>query len=154
MPKTTDSDSGVYCLVIECNTQSKIDCRSFNNIIFPKGYYYYAGSAQKNLSKRIERHIRRDKKIHWHIDYLTAHPDFIIKEVLLFKDKKKSFECLLSKDLNNKFGLITGALNFGNSDCDKCATHLYYSPKRIPYSHFISRYQSIVRLIPSSKNTF
>ena len=154
MLKITDSDSGVYCLVIECSSSTLIECRSFNNISFNKGYYYYAGSAQKNLSKRIERHIRKDKKIHWHIDYLSAHPNFEIKGVLIFKDKKKSFECLLSKDLNDNFRLKAGALHFGNSDCDKCATHLYYSPKRIPYSHFISRYQSIVRLIPSSSKTF
>lgn len=92
--------------------------------------------------------------MHWHVDYLTADTRFEVEEVLIFENKKKSFECMLSKDLNKHFKLIIAAAGFGNSDCESCQTHLYYSPVKIPYSHFISRYQSIVRLMPSSRKTF
>jgi Uri superfamily endonuclease len=152
--KTTDKESGIYCLLIKCSRSAKIDNPRFSNVNFPMGFYYYIGSAQKNLTKRIERHFRREKKIHWHIDYLTTNESFECLEAYLINNKKKSFECALSKDFSKIFNMRIAVPYFGNSDCTECDSHLYYSPVKLPYSHFISRYQSIVRLIPSSKNTF
>jgi hypothetical protein len=34
----------------------------------------YTGSAKRGLDARIERHIRHDKALHWHIDYLLTSP--------------------------------------------------------------------------------
>jgi Uri superfamily endonuclease len=145
---------GIYCLILRCTEPTTIPCIKFKNTLFPAGYYYYIGSAQKNLSTRIERHIRRIKKIHWHIDYLTTHKNFSVIEVLILRDKKKSCECKLSQDFLINFKTKIIASGFGNSDCNKCKTHLYYSKRKLPYSHFISLYQSIERLIPSSRDTF
>ena len=152
--KTIKAEQGIYCLILECVKPASIHCEKYKNVIFPAGFYYYIGSAQKNLSSRINRHLKREKKIHWHIDYLTMHPDFSIKNVLLFKSKTKSYECKLSQDFAGKFKLQIIAPGFGSSDCNKCISHLYYGTSPIPYSHFISRYHSIERLIPSSKETF
>lgn len=33
----------------------------------------YVGSAKANLTKRIERHKRKRKKMHWHLDYFRGH---------------------------------------------------------------------------------
>lgn len=154
MQKIINPEQGVYCLVIKGSSKTLISNKKFCGIIFPVGYYYYVGSAQKNLTKRIERHFRKVKKIHWHIDYLTTSPLFNCIEAYIFKNETKSHECKLSQDFADFFKLKEAALNFGNSDCNKCNTHLYYSTKKIPYSHFISRYQSIERFIPSSRDTF
>ncbi len=35
---------------------------------FPAGHYLYTGSARRNLEARIHRHLRREKKLRWHID--------------------------------------------------------------------------------------
>jgi len=34
---------------------------------FPAGKYIYTGSARKNMDSRLARHLRKDKKPHWHI---------------------------------------------------------------------------------------
>jgi sugar fermentation stimulation protein A len=36
-----------------------------------KGFYIYCGSAGTNLKARLNRHGRRRKKTHWHIDYIV-----------------------------------------------------------------------------------
>lgn len=154
MQKTTKPDKGIYCLVIESKKDQTIIIPKFKNIQFPAGFYYYIGSAQKNMYSRIERHLRKEKKIHWHIDYLTSEKDFEIVEYYTLADKCRSYECEFSQDLFNSFGLKVIVLRFGSSDCTECKSHLYYRKKRIPYSHLFSRYQSIERFIPSSKRTF
>ena len=35
-----------------------------------KGLYAYVDSAQTNLEQRIKRHIRKKRRLFWHIDYL------------------------------------------------------------------------------------
>lgn len=40
---------------------------------FSSGYYIYVGSARRNFYHRIRRHLRKKKKMHWHIDYLLKH---------------------------------------------------------------------------------
>jgi sugar fermentation stimulation protein A len=153
VPKITDIEKGIYCLIIRCSSPASIHCSKFKDILFPAGYYYYIGSAQKNLNARLERHAGRKKRIHWHIDYLTTNKNFNVTEILIFKNKKKSYECFLSKDFLINFKPEIIAPGFGNSDCHKCESHLYYRKKKIPYNHFISLYQSIERFIPSSKET-
>ena len=37
----------------------------------------YVGSAKANLTKRIERHKRKRKKMHWHLDYFRGHCEMI-----------------------------------------------------------------------------
>lgn len=153
MQKIT-SNSGVYLLEIFASTSFKISNKNFKNIIFPKGYYYYSGSAQKNLIQRIKRHLRKGKNIYWHIDYLTSNPTNTISSIFILENGKKNYECNFVLVLLKDFNLKIAANNFGNGDCNSCESHLLYSKKKINHSHFISRYQSIVRLIPSSKEIF
>jgi Uri superfamily endonuclease len=37
---------------------------------FPVGGYAYSGSAKRGLDARIARHLRRQRPLRWHIDYL------------------------------------------------------------------------------------
>lgn len=154
MLKTIECDKGIYCLILKCSEPALIYMPKFKSVQFNKGYYCYIGSAQKNLSARLERHFRKNKTIHWHIDYLTANKNFSAEEAVIFKGKAKPFECELSQDFAKNRKFRTAVPGFGNSDCKECLTHLYYSAGKPSYSHFISLYQSIERLIPSSRKTF
>ncbi len=68
-------DRGSYLLVLEVAQSRRIDVGGLGKVTFPKGYYVYAGSARANLTKRVERHLRRRKQFHWHIDFLRDRAD-------------------------------------------------------------------------------
>jgi len=89
---------------------------------FKKGWYVYVGSAMNSLEKRIERHKRKEKKKHWHIDYITMHETFKIIDVYCKISEKKE-ECKIAKEVKSVCdGFVK---NFGCSDCD-CESHLFY----------------------------
>ncbi len=60
---------GTYVLLVhlpqDCLIKSKAKSWALS-----KGLYAYVGSAMNNLEKRVERHLRKNKKMHWHVDYL------------------------------------------------------------------------------------
>jgi len=151
--KITDINSGVYLLEIYAAEQFSVDIEIFKNKVFPAGYYYYSGSAQKNLEQRVDRHRKEEKNIHWQIDHITSIKTNKIKSVFLFEGAKKNFECTLIRELMDEFRLRMGAKGFGNSDCRRCPSHLLYCKQKMTHSHFIARYHSTVRLMPSSSET-
>ena len=110
---------GTYILLINLKENKTIKIGKLGNKYFKKGYYAYLGSALNGLEQRIFRHKRKEKKFHWHIDYLLKHAE--IKEIFYKKNSNKE-ECSLSKKLEKNFDYIIG---FGCSDC-KCKSHLYY----------------------------
>ena len=86
---------------------------------FPAGHYVYTGSAKRNIEARIARHIRQNKKLKWHIDYLLASPHASVTKATRFVQA----ECELNQNTTGKI-LITG---FGASDCRAgCGSHLKY----------------------------
>ncbi len=113
---------GVYSLVIHVSRKRSINIGRLGGFVFPAGFYVYIGSAQKNLERRIERHLRREKKLHWHIDYLLQHAR--ITGVHTFAGKKHA-ECELSHRVKNMKNAVIPVMGFGSSDCS-CAAHLYY----------------------------
>jgi len=130
--KIIKNDSGIYLLEIFANSNFRIKIKKYINDRFYKGYYYYVGSAQKNLISRINRHLNKNKKINWHFDYITKLNSIEIKRVILFTNLKKEFECILSEKIFNIIKNDNKVIpDFGNSDCNKCRTHLYYSKNRI-----------------------
>ena len=151
MHRITDSNSGIYILELHAGEEFQIPVKKFNEFTLKEGYYYYIGSAQKNLSQRITRHFRTAKKVHWHIDHLTTNKNIVIKTAYVIPDAPKNLE----EEIANNFpSLLNGEIilkGFGNSDTKGSITHLFYKSVRIPYSHFSARYQSIVRFNPSSK---
>lgn len=111
---------GIYTLVIELKENKKTQVGALGNLDFEKGYYVYVGSAQKSLEARIQRHLREEKKIYWHIDYLLEDSE-IIK--IFVTDGDKEEECTVADYLNSSIDPID---DFGCSDC-KCFSHLFYS---------------------------
>jgi sugar fermentation stimulation protein A len=112
-------DRGSYLLVLEVAQSRRIDAGGLGKVTFPKGYYVYAGSARANLTKRVERHLRRRKQFHWHIDYLRDRTDSCTALPVRSSDD-------LEHDLAEALGLIAdwSIPRFGSSDC-KCPTHLF-----------------------------
>jgi Uri superfamily endonuclease len=90
---------------------------------FPAGWYVYTGSAKRGLRARIERHLRSEKKMRWHIDYLLRRARTL--EVLTFTDRT---ECELAALLFARGGRII-VPRFGSSDC-RCPSHLLHFPHR------------------------
>ncbi len=67
---------------------------------FRAGFYFYVGSAKRNLSTRLARHARRRKKLRWHIDYLSARAKMV--GAIVITDRRRS-ECRLAGELEEMF---------------------------------------------------
>jgi len=89
-------------------------------IFFPGGYYAYVGSAMGGLEARVKRHLRGDKKRHWHIDYLLEKASVIGVGICGVDGRT---ECSLAGALGSKCNSIP---NFGSSDCG-CRSHLFFA---------------------------
>lgn len=115
-------NKGNYCLIISVKEDTSIRIGAKGMMSFKKGYYVYVGSALNWLDKRIERHISKKKKKHWHADYLLLDDNAQIDEVV-FTYSSKKIECDISNEISkNSDGYIE---LFGCSDCN-CISHLYY----------------------------
>jgi sugar fermentation stimulation protein A len=125
------TNSGVYILEIFVKNSFTITLRKKDKFILSKGYYYYFGSAQKNLSSRINRHKRKDKITHWHIDNITVNTNAEIINTFIMEDVGKDYECKLREKVEDYFKLIHPIKGFGNSDCENCISHLLFSENRI-----------------------
>ncbi|MBU4245420.1 MAG: GIY-YIG nuclease family protein [Nanoarchaeota archaeon] len=82
---------GIYCLVIRLEKDARIRIGSLGELFFEKGSYVYVGSAMNGLENRIARHLRYEKKLHWHIDYMLSNKCARITQVLA-KEAGKSHE--------------------------------------------------------------
>lgn len=112
---------GIYVLIISVNNPITVKVGALGNLFFQEGFYAYVGSAQNNLELRVKRHLKRNKKKFWHIDYLLTEKTAAVKQVL-FTDGDKKQECQIANLINQKAIAING---FGCSDC-KCTAHLFY----------------------------
>lgn len=113
--------NGVYFLVINISKDSKVKIGALASILFEKGNYVYVGSAMNGLENRIARHLMKEKKLHWHIDYLLASKIAKIAQVFVKETAQKAEECITAR----KFAaLSTPVPNFGCGDC-RCEAHLF-----------------------------
>ncbi|TVM03824.1 MAG: DUF123 domain-containing protein [Candidatus Brocadia sp. WS118] len=116
------SKRGVYCLIVQLLQRSSLEIGRLGAFDFPAGFYVYVGSAQNNLERRIERHIRQEKKMRWHIDYLLQYG--CVVSVHTYAGGKKK-ECILSQAIGKMKDASVPVKGFGSSDCS-CNAHLYY----------------------------
>ena len=115
-------DSGIYLLIIKLSKETEIEAGACGKENFPSGYYYYCGSAQRNLKARIKRHINSRKKFHWHIDYLLKWAEIIKFKTWPLGSK---YECKLADNIHKLPESKIIMPGFGASDCG-CDTHLFY----------------------------
>jgi Uri superfamily endonuclease len=112
---------GVYGLQIEVPMGLRLRVGSLSELSFRPGAYCYVGSAQTGLEKRIARHLQKEKKRFWHIDYLLAQAPVQVVQVY-YKEAGKATECRVAQRLSGVFQAVKG---FGASDCT-CLSHLLY----------------------------
>jgi len=117
---------GIYCLKIKCKNSIKIKVGKLGDINFKAGSYLYIGSAANGIESRVLRHLGKDKKIFWHIDYLLSDKDVEVKYVYFLNSSWK-IECDISRELSFITLPVKG---FGSSDC-KCKSHLFLFSKDI-----------------------
>ncbi|MFC2034132.1 DUF123 domain-containing protein [Chloroflexota bacterium] len=124
MNKVAREDKGSYILLLELPREQTITIGKLSHINFFEGYYAYVGSALNGLNSRINRHLRRDKKIHWHIDYLLQKA--YISSIIIYLTNDR-IECKIAQALNQNLNYIPG---FGSSDCH-CRSHLFFNPSEM-----------------------
>ncbi|MGB9778120.1 MAG: GIY-YIG nuclease family protein [Candidatus Bathyarchaeales archaeon] len=111
--------NSVYVLIIKVNKNINVNVGALGNLNFEKGIYAYVGSAKKGLRKRIERHLRKNKRKFWHIDYLLN--EGCVKVLRVFTVQKSFSECKVAEIISERGVPVQG---FGSSDC-KCISHLF-----------------------------
>ena len=84
------------------------------------GWYVYVGSAKRNLAARLARHLRHEKRVHWHIDYLRGLAS--VEEIWLWRWTEGA-ECRTNARIQALAGAIVPWKGFGSSDC-ACVAHL------------------------------
>jgi sugar fermentation stimulation protein A len=124
--KLAAGDGGNYLVILELPEPRTTGVGALGLIAFRAGWYVYAGSARKNLSRRISRRLRKTgKRKHWHIDYLVPLAGKIRALPIL---SCRNLECELAASLAKLGG--EAVPRFGSSDCRTrgCAGHLYFFP--------------------------
>jgi Uri superfamily endonuclease len=110
----------VYVLIIEVSKNINVNVGALGNVNFEKSIYAYAGSAKKCLSKRIERHFRKNKRKFWHIDYLLSDAHVEVLKVFTVRSEIIG-ECEVANIISERGVPMR---SFGSSDC-KCISHLF-----------------------------
>ena len=116
---------GSYALVLQLSDQCEFTVGKLGTFLFAAGYYVYFGSALNSLEGRLQRHLRPDKKLHWHIDYLTRAAR--IMEVWWTRNESRQ-ECAWTQLALRHTDVIAPIRGFGSSDCRHCPSHLVYLP--------------------------
>jgi Uri superfamily endonuclease len=111
---------GIYALVINLSDDAFLKVGALGETRFEKGTYVYVGSAQTSLELRVKRHLKREKKLFWHIDYLLHNSAATVERVFVMAGGKE-VECVVAEKLW-KFGKQVAG--FGCSDCN-CNSHLF-----------------------------
>jgi len=117
-------------LMISVPSEKSIDVGRLGVRRFEDGHYAYTGSALGkgafSLEGRIHRHLRREKRMRWHIDFLLANEDVAVVSVLIIPTEEK-IECEVNKYLCSVMNARVAIPNFGSSDCRQgCGSHLLY----------------------------
>lgn len=108
-----------YQLVIEVPSPRRVTVGTLGRFLFAAGRYVYTGSAKRAFEARIARHLRQEKTLRWHIDYLLAAPGVQVVEVI----RSPRGECALNRATP---GDVT-VPGFGASDCRAgCGAHLKF----------------------------
>lgn len=139
---------GVYTLVLHlCTENVSLRVGKLGKFKLRGGYYLYTGSAlgkgALSLGGRIRRHLKKQKVMRWHIDYLLSLKEVNISSIVLAEVKEK-IECELNWLLKKK---IKGRIlipNFGSSDCKfRCGSHLLYVGKGDPLQKVVDIYKTL-----------
>jgi len=133
-----------YLILYYLPRKRLIEIGGLGRVLFRQGYYIYVGSAMKSLSKRVERHRRVRKKLHWHVDYFSGLAEV---QAALPVRSEDDLECELASAISSiSEWSVPG---FGCSDCS-CPSHLFgfsTDPMSTRKFHDVLQYYRMDRLI-------
>jgi Uri superfamily endonuclease len=126
---------GIYTLIMFLPKETRLSIGRLGVCRFPRGYYVYTGSAlgmgSSGLRGRISRHLRKKKRKFWHIDFLLAHKNMILKGVVAARTSIK-LECEMNRYIKEIEKAEIPVSGFGASDCRKnCGSHLLHFKKDV-----------------------
>lgn len=118
-------DPGAYGLLIRLPRQFRGRIGALGPVTIPPGAYLYLGSAYGpgGLAARLRRHLRADKRPHWHVDHLTLAGT--VERVFALPDGR---ECDLVDRALKLPAIHAPIAGFGSSDCRRCTAHLLAIP--------------------------
>jgi len=137
---------GSYVLVLHFAETKCLTVGKLGTFAFPTGLYLYFGSALNGLAGRIRRHLRQDKKVHWHVDALT--PEAEVVEVAWALGAYR-YECSWARAAVERAGATIPARGFGSSDCH-CPSHLVYLGQVLPGERTSERWRRVLEALPRS----
>jgi Uri superfamily endonuclease len=119
-------ETGAYIVLVPLARATSLRVGRLGQVDLPSGTLAYVGSAMGSLVPRVRRHLAGEKRIRWHIDWLTTrHP---AGEALLVATAER-IECALAEWLRAT-GWAPGPRGFGASDC-RCPTHLFHAEGQV-----------------------
>ncbi|MBC7224523.1 MAG: GIY-YIG nuclease family protein [Anaerolineae bacterium] len=129
-----DPRGGLYALVCSLPQPARIAVGRLGEVHFPSGWYVYVGSARGpgGLAARVGRHLRAEKRVHWHVDHLLAWAQ--VQEAW-GRPSAASSECAWAQALARLPGARRWPQGFGASDC-RCPGHCIAFPHRPPAQAF------------------
>ena len=126
---------GIYVLIIKVSNDVAVQVGALGKLTFKRGLYAYVGSAQANLKKRVLRHLGKEKRKFWHIDYLLGSVEAKVIE-MFHKEADKVGECIVARAIGERG---RGVMGFGASDCS-CESHLF----RIEDYEFLRKFMRVL----------
>lgn len=117
---------GSYILIISVGRSVWFKPGSLRRVRLPPGCYVYVGSAMGpgGFEKRVLRHLRRNKRARWHIDYLTRLRS--VKVVSIIYTPLPHGESRLTRILSSS-GFVKVVKGFGATDSPSDFAHLLFS---------------------------
>ena len=150
--------SGIYTIIIFLSKKLSVSIVKLGVHKFPMGYYTYTGSAigsSVSLESRVSRHMQKEKRRHWHIDFLLANEDASVIGVVAALTHKK-LECDMNRYIKTKSKAKVCVTGFGSTDCKKnCGSHLLYfgeeNISKLICTFYKKRFRRVCfRLLPAS----
>lgn len=115
---------GAYVVLFAFRQPTTIVVGRLGPVRFQPGCYAYVGSAMGGLAPRVTRHLKRHKRLRWHVDYALQKAGVIA--VVTFPGSRRA-ECDLNDAIVRRTGSVQPVRGFGASDC-RCHSHLHYWP--------------------------
>jgi Uri superfamily endonuclease len=117
---------GTYALLLGLQEPAELEVGRLGAIRFDSPFYLYFGSAfgPGGLKARLGRHLRPERRLHWHIDYLRQ-----VTEILgvWHTNDTARLECTWARAASALRGASL-VPRFGSSDCH-CRSHLLAFPR-------------------------
>lgn len=101
---------GIYVLAILVGKDIAVTVGALREVKFKRGFYFYVGSAQKNMERRIARHFRKTKRKFWHVDHLLGADGVSILRVFRKRGPKLE-ECRVAKRVG-RLGIAIEGVRF------------------------------------------